>query len=175
MGSKGILPHRSGKLPVLVRCVLLCGALVGAALVAIPAQGADPSDTFYGTGALAHVTTGVNDSAFGYYALNQDTDGQLQHGQRLLRALSATRPATTTRPAVLRRSIATRPAAPTRPTVLMRSITTRPGTTTRPPVLRRSLATRPGTTTRPAVIMRSLATRRGPTTRRWATVRCLAM
>ena len=90
MGSAGILPHRSAKSSAWVRCVLLCGALVGAAFVAIPAQGADPTDTFYGTGALARVTTGVGDSAFGYFALNSDTDGSYNTASGTLTLLSNT-------------------------------------------------------------------------------------
>jgi hypothetical protein len=35
----------------------------------------DPSNTFYGTGALANATTGVADSAFGYNALKNDSSG----------------------------------------------------------------------------------------------------
>ena len=96
-------------------------------------QGADPSDTFYGTGALANVTTGFEDSAFGYDALNQNTTGSRntatgavalysnttgnsQHGQRRCSALLFQHaPAATTRPPVLMRSIPTARAATTRP------------------------------------------------------------
>ncbi len=49
--------------------------VLGSFLADASVQGADPSDTFYGTGALANVTTGTNDSAFGYFALNQNTSG----------------------------------------------------------------------------------------------------
>ena len=57
------------------RWALLVMAVLGSMLSDASVQGADPSDTFYGTGALANVTTGFEDSAFGYDALNQNTTG----------------------------------------------------------------------------------------------------
>ena len=57
------------------RWALLVMGVLGSFLADASVQGADPSDTFYGTGALANVTTGTNDSAFGYFALNQNTSG----------------------------------------------------------------------------------------------------
>ena len=75
MGSSGIHYRRNRTLPVWVRSALLCCGLLSTTLAAIPVQGADPSDTFYGTGALANVTSGFFDSAFGYYALYNNTDG----------------------------------------------------------------------------------------------------
>ena len=67
--------RRRPAFPALLGAAQLFCALFGASLAAIPVQAADPTDTFYGTGALANVTTGTGDSAFGYNALNQDTIG----------------------------------------------------------------------------------------------------
>ncbi len=58
-----------------MRWALLLLAGVGSLLADSTVKGADPTDTFYGTGALANVTTGTGDSAFGYHALYSNTEG----------------------------------------------------------------------------------------------------
>ena len=51
--------------------VLVLGGMIGRTEI----YAIDPTDTFYGTGALGNVTTGFDDSAFGYYALSFNTTG----------------------------------------------------------------------------------------------------
>ena len=51
--------------------------VLGSFLAGSSVKGADPTDTFYGTGALGKVTIGVHDSAFGYHALSYNTAGSL--------------------------------------------------------------------------------------------------
>ena len=61
-------------------------ALSNLALLA-QVKAVDISDTFYGTGAFNATSTGIGDSAFGYFALHNDTTGVKQHCQRFFCAL----------------------------------------------------------------------------------------
>ena len=70
------------------RWAVLVIAVLGSLLTDASVKGADPSDTFYGTGALANVTTGFYDSAFGYYLRSTSQHDRLQqYGSGLYGAL----------------------------------------------------------------------------------------
>src|SRR5215470_11551456 len=60
----------AGILPAML--LLLVG--IGIAVLCLPAQAADPTDTFYGTDA-GLLTFGIEDSGFGYNALFSNTEG----------------------------------------------------------------------------------------------------
>jgi hypothetical protein len=58
---------------LVAREAMLCFVIIVSA--AFPVRAADPSDVFYGPGAGANTTSGVNDSAFGSGALYTNTSG----------------------------------------------------------------------------------------------------
>ena len=133
--------------------VLVLASLVGRTEI----YAVDVTDTFYGIGALAHVTTGVRI-------------------QRLVTMRSIRTPAATpTRPAAVMLSSPTTPAALTRPAVILRSLLTPPATPTRPAVRVPCFTTLPATSTRPAVLMRSTTTARASATLRMVLVRSISI
>ena len=85
------------------RCALLVMAALGSFLADASVKGVFVTDTFYGMGALANVTTGIVDSAFGYDALNADTTGD---GNTASGVYALLLPAPTTQPPGLSRSVA---------------------------------------------------------------------
>ncbi len=161
---------------IVTRAISLMGAFV---LGVVTAQAADPTNTFYGTGALANVThwqsliqpladnalfTQHNrrNTAAGAVALYSNTTAATTRPTGRCAALAHTTGINNTANGAFALDSNTTGSNNTANGVS--ALATRPGSTTRPTGSMRSIATPPGSTTRPTGSMRSLATRPATTT-----------